>query len=167
MKPIIVLIILNVLVGLVATGCGKTSSTSQKDDEVTAISAEDMEMNAAISKAQSTLTNFIAALASPQPNQKYFLVKGKFPSGNTIEHIWVADVTFDGKVFRGVIANDPEILSGLSFKQHVEVQPIQVSDWMFIQDGKLVGGYTSRVLRDRMTEQERRDQDAKIHYSFN
>jgi uncharacterized protein YegJ (DUF2314 family) len=167
MKQITALIILNVFAVFFTTGCGKTSSTSQKDDHVITISAGDKEMNAAISEAQSTLTNFIATLASPQPNQKYFLVKGKFASGNAVEHIWVADVTFDGKVFRGVIANDPEILSGLSFKQHVEVQPIQVSDWMFIQDGKLVGGYTLRVLRDRMTEQERRDQDAKIPYSFN
>jgi uncharacterized protein YegJ (DUF2314 family) len=37
---------------------------------------------------------------------------------------------------------------------------------MFIQDGKLVGGYTSRVLRDRMTEQERHDLDSKISYRY-
>jgi uncharacterized protein YegJ (DUF2314 family) len=97
-------------------------------------------MNTAISKAQSTLTNFIATLASPQANQKYFLVKGKFTSGEAVEHIWAADVIFDGKVFRGVIANEPEIIKGLFYKQSVEVQPTQVSDWMSVQDGKLVGG---------------------------
>src|SRR5438270_623855 len=123
MKPIFALIILNVLMVLLTTGCGDASSRTKTDNLVTAVSAEDAEMNAAISKAQSTLTNFITALASPQPNQKYFLIKGKFPSGDAVEHIWVADVTFDGKIFRGVIANNPEKLSGLSFKQHVEVQP--------------------------------------------
>lgn len=32
----------------------------------------------------------------------------------------------------------------------------QISDWMFVQNGKLVGGYTSKVLRNRMSAQQRR-----------
>jgi len=167
MKRVLAFILLGVLMVLLTAGCGDGSSRSKKDDHVTAVKSEDAELNAAISKAQSTLTNFIATLISPKANQKYFLVKGKFTSGDNVEHIWVADVAYDGKVFRGVIANEPEKIRGLSFKEPVEVQPTQVSDWMFIQDGKLVGGYTSRVLRDRMTAQERRELDAKIPYSYN
>jgi uncharacterized protein YegJ (DUF2314 family) len=151
---------------LLATGCGDTSARSKKDDQVVAVNQQDAEMNAAIAKAHATLTNFIAVLSSPQTNQQYFLVKGKFTAGDVVEHIWVADVTFDGKVFRGVLANDPENIPGLSFKQPVEVPPAQVSDWMFVQDGKLVGGYTSRVLRSRMTDEERRELDAKIPYRY-
>ena len=123
-------------------------------------------MNAAIAKAQATLSNFIAALSSPQTNQQYFLVKGRFTAGDVVEHIWVADVTFDGKVFRGVIANDPESIPNLAFKQPVDVSLAQVSDWMYVQDGKLVGGYTSRVLRNRMSEGERKELDAKIPYRY-
>jgi uncharacterized protein YegJ (DUF2314 family) len=128
MKPFFAFIAQSVLIVFIATGCGDSSSTSKKDDSVMAIKADDAEMNAAISKAQSTLTNFIATLASPQPNQKSFLIKGRFTSGDNVEHIWVADISYDGKVFRGVIANDPEKITTLSFKQPVEVQQSQVSD---------------------------------------
>ena len=103
---------------------------------------------------------------NPKTNQQYFLVKGKFTAGEVVEHIWVADLRYDGELFHGVIANEPESLSNLRFKQPVEVQLGQISDWMFVQDGKLVGGYTSRVLRKRMTAQQRRELDAHIPYRY-
>ncbi len=166
MKPFLSLGILSVLALLFVTGCNDKSARPKKDDRVVAVKQEDAEMNAAMAKAQTTLTSFIAVLSFPQTNQQYFLIKGKFTAGDMVEHIWVADVTFDGKMFRGVLANDPESIPSLSFKQPVEVQPAQVSDWMFVQDGRLVGGYTSRILRNRMTEEERRQLDAKIPYRY-
>ena len=32
--------------------------------------------------------------------------------------------------------------------QRVEFQPSYISDWMYIENGYLVGGYTTRVIRD-------------------
>ena len=144
----------------VAVGCRKS------DDAVVKVKAEDSEMNAAISAAQASITNFMAVFLNPQTNQQYFLVKGRFTAGRVVEHIWVADLRYDGGVFHGVIANEPEGISGLRFKQPVKVQLGQISDWMFVQDGKLVGGFTSRVLRTRMTAQQRRELDAHIPYRY-
>jgi uncharacterized protein YegJ (DUF2314 family) len=154
------LLALAVAIPVVAVGCRKS------DDPVVKVRAEDSEMNAAISTAQASITNFMAVFRNPQTNQQYFLIKAKFTSGDVVEHIWVADLRYDGSVFHGVIANEPESISGLKFKQPVEVQLGQISDWMFVQDGKLVGGYTSRVLRRRMTAQQRQDLDAHIPYSY-
>lgn len=145
---------------LVVIGCKKS------DDPVVQVRGEDSEMNAAISAAQLSLTNFIAAFRNPSANQHYFLVKGKFVAGDEVEHIWVADLTYDGSTFRGVIANEPERISGLRFKQSVEVHKEQISDWMFVQNGKLVGGYTPKVLRNRMSAQQRREMDASLPYSY-
>ena|SRR5437870_1599188 len=145
---------------VVAVGCRKSG------DPVVKVQAEDPEMNAAISAAQASITNFMTAFRNPQTNQQYFLIKGKFTAGDVVEHIWVADLHYDGDVFHGVIANEPESLPNLRFKQPVEVQVGQISDWMFVQDGKLVGGYTSRVLRTRMTAQQRRELDAHIPYRY-
>jgi uncharacterized protein YegJ (DUF2314 family) len=41
--------------------------------------------------------------------------------------------------FRGVVANEPVMLS-LRFKQPVEFDPSRITDWMFIDHGRLVGG---------------------------
>jgi uncharacterized protein YegJ (DUF2314 family) len=154
------LIALAMAILVVAVGCRKS------DDPVVKVRAEDSEMNAAISAAQASITNFMAVFRNPQTNQQYFLIKGKFTASDVVEHIWVADLRYDGSVFHGVIANEPERISGLTFKQPVEVQLGQISDWMFVQDGKLVGGYTFRVLRKRMTAQQRRELDAHIPYSY-
>jgi uncharacterized protein YegJ (DUF2314 family) len=145
---------------VLAAGCGKST------DPAVRVEAEDSEMNAAIASAQSSLTNFLAVFTSPNTNQQYFLVKAKFPAGTGFEHIWVADLTYDGSAFHGVIANEPERIKTLRFKQPVDVQLGQVSDWMFVQGGKLVGGYTSRVLRNRMTPQQRQELDAQLPYRY-
>jgi uncharacterized protein YegJ (DUF2314 family) len=151
---------------IVTSGCNEKSSQTNQGDSVIKVADGDAEMNAAISNAKATLTSFITTLHAPQSNQNYFLIKGKFASGDSYEHIWVADISFDGSNFCGVVANEPEKSSGLSFKQKVEVATTNVTDWMYVQDGKLVGGFTSRVLRSRMTEKERQDEDSSIPYRF-
>jgi uncharacterized protein YegJ (DUF2314 family) len=44
-----------------------------------------------------------------------------------------------------VVANEPRI-KGLSYMERVSFLPAQITDWMYMQDGKLVGGFTTRVL---------------------
>lgn len=154
------------LLAMVTAGCDDGTLRARRDPPVVSVQNEDAEMGAAIVKAQSTLDQFITALAAPRPNQTFFLIKAKFTAGDAVEHIWVADLVFDGRIFRGVLANDPESIPGLSYKQPVEIQRTDVSDWMYVEDGLLVGGYTSRVLRSRMTPDEKREQDARNPYRY-
>lgn len=39
--------------------------------------------------------------------------------------------------------------------QSVTVAPREISDWMFVKSGKLVGGYTTRVLYARLSPQDK------------
>src|ERR1039458_7388635 len=77
---------------VMAVGCRKS------DDPVVKVEAEDSEMNTAISAAQASMTNFMTVFRAPQTNQQYFLIKGKFTAGDVVEHIWVADLRYDGSV---------------------------------------------------------------------
>lgn len=122
-------------------------------------------MNMAIAKARATLGKFIAALNAPKSWQKSFLIKGKFTVLGEVEHIWIADIYYDGKAFHGVLANEPS-LPGLKFKQEVTVSRDDVSDWMYIANGKLVGGYTTRELRRRQSKEERERNDAASPYAI-
>jgi uncharacterized protein YegJ (DUF2314 family) len=133
--------------------CGK--STASKDDPTVSVSANDPEMNAAIDKARNTVQQFIDALKSPLPSQSDFFIKKPFTQGETVEHIWLMNVTFDGKDFHGKISNDPEEISGIKYGDDAVVGVNEISDWMYVQDGKLVGGYTFRVLFSRMTPEEK------------
>jgi uncharacterized protein YegJ (DUF2314 family) len=54
----------------------------------------------------------------------------------------------------------------LRFKQPVKFDPSRITDWMFIDHGRLVGGYTTRLIRQRMSPEERDAFDATVEYSF-
>jgi len=122
-------------------------------------------MDAAIREAKATFEQFVEAFCHPTDRQKSFLVKVVFNEGEQIEHIWLADLELSGEKPSGVVANEPK-LQGLRFMQRVEFEPVYISDWMYIEDGYLVGGYTTRVIRDRMTPEERRAYEAQAPYKF-
>lgn len=143
-----------VFVFLIA-GCSK----KDRADKVTLVEADDPRMNAAIEKARATVGTFIAALKSPKANQESFTVKMAFNDGKHTEHMWLSPVTFDGKRFHGSVNNDPELVKNVKFGQQASVEMSQISDWMFVENGKLVGGYTIRVLRDSMSPKERAEFD--------
>jgi uncharacterized protein YegJ (DUF2314 family) len=129
------------------------------------VPSDDLQMIAAIKKARSTLQQFFKALAHPKLSQNSFLVRVAFLEGEEVEHIWIADLDLSGKTPQGVIAEKPGIVR-LRFMQWVSFDPDDITDWMYIEDGRLVGGYTTRLLRERMSPEERRQLDASAPYRF-
>ncbi len=134
-------------------------------DRTVPFSPADVEMETAIGKAKASFGQFIEAFCHPTEQQAGFLVKVVFDEGEQREHIWLADLDFSGTNPSGVVANEPNLPS-LKFMQRVEFDPSYISDWMFIENGYLVGGYTTRVIRGRMTSEERQQDDAQAPYKF-
>jgi uncharacterized protein YegJ (DUF2314 family) len=130
-------------------------SRTKSPDRVIQVSEHDPKMNAAIEKARASVDTFIAALKAPKPGQTGFNVKKKFEDGRQVEHIWLDQVTYDGTNFEGIIANDPEMAKNVKVGQKATVAPAEVSDWMYIDHGKLVGGETVRVLLEGLSPAER------------
>jgi uncharacterized protein YegJ (DUF2314 family) len=134
-------------------------------DIVRRFSSEDVEMEAAIWKAKQTFGQFLEAFLKPQQGQTAFLVKVAFVDDDQGEHVWVADLDFSGERIKGVVANEPK-LRNLRFMGAVEFEPAQITDWMYVQDGYLVGGYTTRLICKRMSPKERAAFDAATPYKF-
>ena len=134
-------------------------------DETRTFNREDAEMQAAITTAKKTFRQFLDAFFNPKETQKSFLTKAAFDTGERIEHIWLADLDFSGERPRGVIASEPRA-STLRFKQAVDFDPSQITDWMYVDEGRLIGGFTTRVIRDRMSTEERRAHDKQAPYKF-
>jgi uncharacterized protein YegJ (DUF2314 family) len=80
------------------------------------------------------------------------------------EFVWVAPLSFDGQTVTGTVTSAPVKIRSISAGQRVTFPLAQVGDWLYIKDGKLVGGFTVRLLRSRLSEQERRIHDS--HYPF-
>jgi uncharacterized protein YegJ (DUF2314 family) len=152
-------IVIVTVVAALTAACKKASA-----DKVTMVSGDDPKMNAAIDKARATVNTFITALKTPKQNQESFTVKMAFSDRKHTEHMWLADVTFDGVKFHGVVNNDVELVSNVKIGQRASVEPAKISDWMYVEDGKLVGGYTLRVLRDAMSAKERRKFDKSVPF---
>jgi len=127
---------------------------SHRNPNFTGVEPSDEEMNAAIDKARAAVAQFLKVLQSPKASQVDFTVKKAFQckDDEEHEHLWLHNVTFDGTIIHGEVANDPRFVDGISFGDSAEVLPGEISDWKYIEDGKLVGGYTIRVLLDKMPE---------------
>jgi len=127
------------------------------------VSASDAEMNAAIERARRELPRFVAMLDDPAAAELQLRLKAGFPvRRGALEHIWMGQVRFDGSRFSARIANDPVDHKDLRYGDRVSVEPDAVTDWMYIENGRLVGGYTVRVLRARLPPEQRQRMDAAL-----
>lgn len=126
------------------------------------VTDDDKHMAQAVQKARNTTKKFIAALRSPKNNQSRFAIKKPFIEGDKVEHLWVNEVTFDGKMFHGKVDNEPVDIKAVRLGDEVSVRLEEISDWMYVQDGKLVGGYTICAVCRNLSPAEKKqfEQDA-------
>ncbi len=148
-----------------ALACAGLFACEQNKDPVTHFSDTDAEMIAATEKARRTTPLFIKFLQAPQRGQKYFTVKKAFPAASGgREHIWVADVRLENGVFHGRVENIPADVPGLKLGDPASVPVGEITDWMFLQNGEIEGGFTSRVEWARATPQERKARYPNIRF---
>ncbi|MBV8481709.1 MAG: DUF2314 domain-containing protein [Verrucomicrobia bacterium] len=119
-------------------------------------------MREGVAQARKTVRKFIDALQHPAPGETDFEVKKPLVQNGEVEHIWLSDVKFIGGRFQGKIDNIPVKVKGLKLGEMVSVNPDEISDWVFVDNGKLVGGYTIRAHYNELgPEQKKRfDQSA-------
>jgi uncharacterized protein YegJ (DUF2314 family) len=122
-----------------------------QDSSYIKIPNADPAMEAAKAQARATLPQFWQKFAAPGPNEDGFGLKVALPYGNNnTEHIWTRDIERkDGKI-SGVINNVPRDVKTVRLGQRIEISEGQISDWMYMRDGKIVGNYTMRPLLARM-----------------
>ena len=120
---------------------------AQLKPDVVPVPNSDEAMAKAIAKARATLPDFFAILAKPQQGDNGFAVKIHYDFGNNRgEHIWANTIAVNGKDISANISNQPRDIPNLKFGQRVTVPVTQLSDWMFIRDGKIHGGQTIRAV---------------------
>lgn len=136
------------------------------EPDIVRIEGEDSEMNTAIEKANQTFSQFDSALSSKDTSLISWAIKVRFdtPDGNG-EHIWLTDITKRGDQFYGVIANMPNLTTEVKLGDTVKIPTAKISDWRYIQNGKLKGGYTIRVLRNRLSKDQRKALDEQSGYT--
>ena len=151
----------------VLAACAKESPPiTERDGEpmVTGFEAEDREMNAAMRKARDTLGDFEKRLEQPPATQQHIGLKGRFEENGDVEHMWINDIEVTAEGYRGRLGNHPVHIKSIDVGSDVLVKRENVSDWMAIDDGKMVAGFTLRVQRERMTPEQRAEFDASANF---
>lgn len=142
--------------------------------EVTRVAKEDPAMTAAIAEARRTFSQAYQEIKKdrqrPKPAFEGVMIKAAFrdPEPETkpdetksteaaVEHMWVTEITFDGKVIKGILASPPDNLTSIKQDDEVTVELSDLSDWTYIAKGKIFGGFTEKLLHKRMSPEEKKE----------
>ena len=127
---------------------------------------KDPELDVVIQQARDSLDMFVELIATPHADRTFVAVKVRFyPPGESPQDIWVDGVTYTDGVFRGNMGDDIPALK-LELGKKITVDQKDVIDWMIVQDGKLIGGYTIRLAVKRMSPDERERFLQTLDYSI-
>lgn len=147
-----------------------TSKEADKrlEDSVVEVSSVDVGMNEAMVKAKQNISQFEKALKDNNSEFKNFGVKIAFASDIGDEYLWISTIVYskEKNVYAGIVNSNPMYTKLVKYDEIVEFKLEDVADWMYFKGNLLIGGYTIRVLRDRMSNKERENFDKESGYQF-
>ena len=145
-NPLIASLIVCLFLSLFA-GCSKR-------DKVINVEEDDPEMVGAMKTARETLPHFWQVYEKPARGETNFALKVKITDKLGTEHFWATDVERrDGKIL-GTINNDPNIVKSVKLGDRMEIPEADISDWLYMRDGKMIGNQTIKPLFKQMPADE-------------
>jgi uncharacterized protein YegJ (DUF2314 family) len=126
----------------------------------------DAEMEAAFQQARDTLDSFIQKIGTSYPDRTLVAVKVRFvlPDGSS-QDIWVDQISYQDDSFHGTMGDDiPSLKLGVDDK--ITIARKDVVDWMIVENGKLIGGYTIRLAFQRMSPEQKERFLETVHYTI-
>ena len=147
------------------TACQNNGSITIRENEkdsadgMAGVDPDDAGMNAAIAAARKSYPSFLDTLNAGCADCYQFNVKVKMATyfDDEFEHVWLNDpFEQNGKMY-GILANVPEHIHDVKLGDTVEIRTNSLSDWMYVQNGRLVGGFTIKYLYDNVSEEEKRE----------
>ena len=133
---------------------------------VVSIDANDPEMNAAIERSRAEVSTFVSRLEQPQTGDSEFAFKAAVKDGERTEHFWLQSVRHEKGHLVGTIANQPEFVRTVKVGDQRRVPMGEISDWMFVSHGRLVGGYTTRVLLHGLGDDQKKAMMASLPFKI-
>ena len=143
------------LLPFIIAGCSQKPETLIED-------YDEAKMEKAIAEARSTVDQFFARFREPQPGDEAFAMKVRIEDDNGAEHFWLGQLDLDKEPYSGVIDNEPGVVKCVELGERYRFTKEDISDWMYMANGKMQGNYTLRVALESMPPEEA----AKIRKAF-
>jgi len=152
----------------ILSGCQRSplDGSNQGSSLAVAVPTEDAAIEAASREARASLEGFIGPLSRPSPGQTDFSVKVPVRHGEETDYLWLQQIAFDGSNFSGVLGPDAAGLKGHFPDERVTISSREIADWMFVENEKLVGGFSLRAIRERLSGEARRQFEKSMWFSF-
>jgi uncharacterized protein YegJ (DUF2314 family) len=123
--------------------------------EVARIAVDDPLTAKGILEARRTVGEFLHAYRTRGATQRDFRIKYLVAERGLVEQFWVTLESATDTSFTGTIANHPGDITGVKYGERVTVPASEISDWMYVENGVLKGGYSVRLMRERLQPEER------------
>ena len=131
------------------------------------VTADDTSMNSAISKAKNTINEFDRALQSDNSSYSDFAIKKRYKtSDGGGEHMWIAGIILVNGNYKGFVNNDAEKTAEVKYGDTVLVRKDEITDWMYLDNNVLRGGYTIREIRYQMSKEEKIKMDKELGFKI-
>jgi uncharacterized protein YegJ (DUF2314 family) len=125
-----------------------------KQDKAVKVEKDDPEMVAAIARARETLPQFWQAFEKHERGESKFALKVKITDKRGTEHFWATDIARQDDKIMGTIDNDPNIVRSVKQGDRIEISEADISDWLYMREGKMVGNETLKPLLKGMPAAE-------------
>ena len=135
--------------------------------EVTTVQVyqDDMEIARIAEDARGTLPVFFRFLNRAGAGKDCY-VKCPFiadeDSGVDREQIWLTSIQFSNGKYFGVLTDSPRHLTGMKKGDRVIFDMEAITDWMYVQGGKIIGGESIKCLLGRIPEEQRNDREREL-----
>lgn len=139
---------------------------SKGNASAVAVPTNDPLIDEASQQARSSLDQFISRLSEPRPNETDFSIKVPIEDGGTTHFLWLNELRYDGNAFGGVLGADASALKAHSPGEPVKAVASHVADWMYVEDGKLVGGFSLRAIRSQLSGDAREQFEKNMWFKF-
>jgi uncharacterized protein YegJ (DUF2314 family) len=137
----------------------QTISEKAQRDDIVNVSKDDPTMLAAMRKGRSTLSSFLTLSQAPEPKMEGFSVKVAVRDHGQVEYFWITPFERKDGQFSGAINNRPRSVRNVSFGQTITFAENEIVDWMYMDDGKMKGSYTTCAI---LKKEPRAEADAMM-----
>jgi uncharacterized protein YegJ (DUF2314 family) len=123
-------------------------------DKLAFVAKGDPVMVEAMTKARSTLPDFLSTAAAPKSGMEGFAVKVAIREGDEVEYFWITPFTTKDGTLSGEINNKPRLVHSVKLGQTITFDKSEIVDWMYIDGDKMKGNYTACALLKSASKQE-------------
>jgi uncharacterized protein YegJ (DUF2314 family) len=145
---------------------GLVTGKNAEGEEAFTFSSGDAKMNAAIAQANKTWPLFEQNIFTGEPGTSHFAAKMIFRFLGDEEHLWLINLHKKNGFLYGILDDPPFKIKDMKVGDTIMIKKDRISDWVYAENGKMIGGYTIRVIYNNMSPQEKQKYAASLPYKI-